>query len=139
MPVLKPLIHLSVALSLVVFPIASAHAGKHDPLFTPAPIEVPAGTSNEAVRKAVRKSLFDRGWESRELGPGHIQAKHTKQDSDMGYTAVIEIKYDTKTVRIGYSNSENLNYEKSDNTIHGTYNNWVKNIERDIRSNLGAY
>ena len=76
---LKPLIHLSVALSLIVLPIAPAHAGKHDPLFTPAPIEVPAGTSVEAVRKAIRKSLFDRGWESRELGPGHIQAKYVKQ------------------------------------------------------------
>jgi hypothetical protein len=139
MLVLKPLIHLSVALSLIVLPIAPAHAGKHDPLFTPAPIEVPAGTNYEVVRKAVRKSLFDRGWESREPGPGHIQAKYVKQDQDRAYTAVIEVKYDIKTVRIGYSNSENLNYEKSDNTIHGTYNNWVKNIERDIRSNLGAF
>lgn len=135
----KLLVRLSAVLPLVALLAAPAHAGKHDPLYTPEPIEVPAGTSGEAVKKAIRKALFDKGWDAREIGPGHIQGKHTKTSRDESYTAVVDIKYDSKAVRISYKDSENLNYEKSDNTIHGTYNKWIKNIERNIRSNLGSY
>lgn len=116
-----------------------AHAGKHDPIYTPDPIAVPAGKGSEEVKRAVRKALFDKGWEAREIGSGHMQGKHTKSGKHGSYTAVVDVRYDTKTVRIGYKDSQNLNYDKGDNTIHGTYNKWVKNLERNIRVNLGAY
>lgn len=136
---LKSFVRLFAVLPIAALLAAPAHAGKRDPLYTPAPIAVPAGTSGEAVKKAVKKALFDHDWEIREIGPGHVQGKHTKHSRDESYTAIVEIKFDTKSVRIGYKGSENLNYDPKDNTIHGTYNGWVKNLEKDIRGNLGAY
>jgi len=93
----------------------------------------------EEIKKAIRKALFEKDWEARDIGPGHIQGKHTKTDKKMSYTAVVDIKYDTKTVRISYKDSENLNYDAKEQTIHKTYNNWAKYLEKNIRADLGAY
>lgn len=135
----RTIIRLLAVLPFMALIAAPAHAGKHDPLYTPEPIQVPAGKNAEAVRQAIRKALLGREWEAREVGPGHIQAKHTKTSKKDSYTAVVDVKYDAKTIRISYKDSQNLNYEAKDNTIHGTYNKWVRNIEKDIRVNLGAY
>lgn len=136
---LTRLMILTAASCFAFLAASPAHAGKHDPIYTPEPIAVPAGKGSEEVKKAVRKALFDKGWEAREIGAGHMQGKHTKSGKNGSYTAVVDVRYDARTVRIGYKDSENLNYDKTDNTIHGTYNKWVRNLERNIRANLGAY
>jgi hypothetical protein len=101
---------------------------------------VPAGKNAEAVKKAVRKALFDKGWETREIGPGHFQARHTKSGGKgRMHVAVLDVRFDSKSVRIGYKDSQELNYDKAAGVIHKTYNNWVRNLERNIRANLGAY
>lgn len=136
---LKAIVRGFAVLPFVALIAAPAHAARTAPMYTPEPIEVPAGKSTEAVKKAIKKALFDKGWEAREIGPGHIQGKHTKTDKKASYTAVVDIKFDTKTVRIGYKDSENLNYDAKDKTIHKTYNSWIKYLERNIRADLGAY
>ena len=136
---LRTAVRLLAALPFLALLAAPAQAGKHDPLYTPEPIQVPAGKSSEEVKKAVKKALFDKGWDSREIGPGHVQGKYTKSGKGGSYTAVIDVKFDTKTVRITYRDSENLNYDKGDNTIYSTYNKWVRNVERNVRANLGAF
>lgn len=136
---LKRFTRLLAALSLAALVAAPAQAGKNDPLYTPEPIPVPAGKSGEEVKKAVKKALFDKGWEARDVAAGHVQAKYTKSGKRDSYTAVIDVKFDSKTVRISYRDSENLNYNKENGTIHGTYNRWVRNVEKNVRSNLGAY
>jgi hypothetical protein len=135
----RTIIRLLAVLPFVALIAAPAYAGKHDPLYTPEPIQVPAGKNAEAVKQAIRKALSGREWEMREVGAGHIQGKHTKTSKKDSYTAVVDVKFDAKTIRISYKDSQNLNYDAKDNTIHGTYNKWVKNIEKDIRGNLGAY
>lgn len=136
---LKLFIRLFVTLPLVALLAVPAYAGKHDPLYTPEPIMVPTGKSGEEVRRAVRKGFFDKNWETREIGPGHVQGKYGKTNENDVYSAVVDVQFDNKSVRISYKNSENLNYDKSNNTIHGTYNRWVRNLEKEIRGNLGAY
>lgn len=123
---------------LAVFAVP-AQAARTAPIYTPEPIQVPAGKNSEAVKKAVRKALFDKGWEAREIGPGHIQGKYTKTGKNESHTAIVDVKFDTKTVRIGYKSSENLDYNQADGTIHKTYNNWMKYLEKNIRANLGSY
>ena len=49
------------------------------------------------------------------------------------------IIFDAKSVRISYKDSEELNYDKESGVIHKTYNNWVRNLEKSIRANLGAF
>lgn len=119
--------------------IAPAQAARTAPIYTPEPIQVPAGKNAEAVKKAVRKALFDKGWDAREIGPGHVQGKHTKSGKKESHTAIVDVKFDTKTVRISYKGSENLDYNQADGTIHKTYNGWIKYLEKNIRANLGSY
>lgn len=116
-----------------------AHAARTAPIYTPEPIQVPAGKNTEAIKKAVRKAMFDKGWEAREIGPGHIQGKHTKSGKKGSYTAIVDVKFDAKTVRISYKDSENLDYNQAEGAIHKTYNNWVRYLEKNIRANLGSY
>lgn len=123
-------------LALITLP---AQAARTAPIYTPEPIQVPAGKNAEAVKKAVRKALFDKNWEAREIGPGHIQGKHTKSGKKESYTAIVDIKFDAKTVRLSYKGSENLDYNQAERTIHKTYNNWMRYLEKNIRANLGSY
>lgn len=123
-------------LTLVAMP---AQAARTAPIYVPEPIQVPAEKNADAVKKAVRKALFDKGWEAREIGPGHIQGKHTKTGKKESHTAIVDVKFDTKTVRISYKSSENLDYNQADGTIHKTYNSWMKYLEKNIRANLGSY
>lgn len=134
---LKTIFRLFAVLPFLTLIAMPAHAARTAPLYTPEPIQVPAGKSAEAVKKAVRKAFFDKGWEARDIGPGHLQGKHTKSGKKESHTAIVDVKFDTKTVRIGYKSSENLNYNKEDGSIHKTYNGWVKYLEKNIRANLG--
>jgi hypothetical protein len=133
---LRKIIHWFAVLPLVALVAAPAYAARTAPIYTPEPIQVPAGKNVEAVKSAIKRACFDKGWNTREVGPGHIQAKYTKQNK---YTAVVDIKYDAKTVRILYNNSENLNYDAGQKIIHKTYNNWIHYLEKNIRADLGAY
>lgn len=137
--------HQSLTRSMAILPFlafllaAPAQAGKHDPMYVPEPIEVPAGKRLDEVRKAVHKALFDEDFSAHESAPGYIQAKRTKSGKNGAYTAYVDVRYDSKTVRIRYKNSENLYYNAKDNTIHSTYNKWVRNIEKRVRRGLDAY
>ena len=109
------------------------------PILAPILLQVPAGASAEDVKKAVRKAFFDKDWEVREIAPGHLQGKHTKSGKDKMHVAVVDVRFDAKSVRIGYKDSQELNYNKESGVIHKTYNRWVKNLEKNIRANLGSY
>jgi hypothetical protein len=136
----RAIIRLFAVLPFVTLLALPAHAARTAPIYSPEPIQVPAGKSAEAVKKAVRKALFDKGWETREIGPGHFQARHTKSGGKgRMHVAVLDVRFDSKSVRIGYKDSQELNYDKAAGVIHKTYNNWVRNLERNIRANLGAY
>jgi len=132
-------IRLFAVLPLVALLATPAQAAGTAPIYAPEPIQIAAGKSTEAVRKAIRKAMFDKEWEIREIGPGHLQGKHTKSGKDKTHVAVIDVRFDTKNVRIGYKDSQELNYDKAAGVIHKTYNGWVRNLEKNIRANLGAY
>ncbi len=135
----REIVRLAVILPLVTLIALPSHAGRHDPILSPEPISIPDGKSAEEIRKSVRKALFDDEWETREIAPGRLQAKRSKRGKDEVHTATIEVAYTGGSVRISYKDSQNLNYDAKDKTIHGTYNRWIRNLERRIRKNLGAY
>lgn len=138
---LQKLFRLTAIVPFMAMLIASpsAEAGRTQPIYTPDPIEVPPGKSHEEVRKAIRKALFAKDWAVKEIAPGQIEGKHTKQGKDVMHVAVITIRYDTKAVHIAYKDSKELNYDAKSATIHHTYNGWVRNVEKYIRSYLDSY
>ena len=136
----RTIIRLFAALPMIALLATPAYAANTAPLYTPEPIQVPAGKSAEDVKKAVRKALFDKAWEIREIGPGHQQGKHTKSGGKGKlHVAVVDVRFDAKSVRIVYKDSQELNYDKESGVIHKTYNSWAKNLEKNIRANLGSY
>lgn len=128
-----------VPFAVLLMTSSPVQAGKIQPIYTPDPIEVPAGKSTEEVKMVIRKALFDLDFKTKEVAPGHLEATHVKRSKDKEHTAVLTIKYDAKMVRIAYKDSKDLNYDQAAGEIHGTYNRWVKNVEKRIRGNLGSY
>lgn len=131
-------INLFSLLVLSGFLAMPVHAGKNDPMYVAEPIEV-SGKSTEEVKRAVRKALFDEGFQARDIAVGQVQGKRSKSGKHGAYSATVNIHYDSRNVRIAYADSENLNYDAKNKTIHGTYNRWVRSIEKRVRKNLGAY
>lgn len=130
----------AVAATVAVFGFFAAQpqtvqAARTAPLYNPEPIPV-GKASPEQVRKAVRSALNKRGWAANDKGPGHVVGTLMVRR----HKAVIDIRYD-KTVRIRYLDSVDLNYNKDDDVevIHPRYNEWVRNVERDISFELSEF
>lgn len=113
---------------------ASQSWAKAQAVYNPDPITVPCALSAEKVRAAVRTGVLGRGWIPTDKGAGVVEARLDKRK----HVAVVHIKHSPKTVGILYHSSENLDYsgEGAGATIHHNYNNWIKNIEKDITLNL---
>lgn len=136
---IKKLGLLAIAAPVLALLATAPAQAAGQPMYNPDAIQVPAGKGIDAVKKAIRKACFDKEWEVREIGAGHIQAKHSKTSRDKTHVAVVNIRYDAKSVRISYKDSQELNYDAGAKTIHKTYNGWVRYLEKNIRANLGAY
>lgn len=135
----KRLMILSAAAPMLAL-LAAAPAQAAQPIYTPDPIAVPAGKGIADVKKAIRKACFDKGWDVREIGAGHMQAKYTKSGrKGATHIAVVDIRYNARNIRLGYKDSQDLDYDAGARTIHKTYNNWMRYLEKNIRANLGAY
>ena len=127
-------------LLLAALTTATVHAKEESELpttklVTLAPIQAPAGTTAEIVRKAVRKSLYINDWELRDVGPGHLEGKHIKGGK---YTIAVDVKFDAKGVNIAYKHSTGLNYS-SGGSIHKTYNDRIMVLDKGIRAELDAF
>jgi len=133
----RKIISLFAVLPFVMLLAPAAYAAA--PMYIPGPIEVPAGKSVEEVKRSVRKALFDEEFQAREIGPGEVQGKRTSSGKNGAYSATVNVTYDSRTVRIVYKDSEKLSYDSKNQTIHGTYNRWARNIEKRVRRELGAY
>lgn len=111
-----------------------AHAGRIVPLVNPDPVALPAGLSEEAMVKDLKRALIGRGWEVEAERAGEIDAVLHLRD----HVAKIRLTYTASDVRIVYVDSTNLDYRNRKGTpyIHRNYLSWIDNIVRDFRTNL---
>jgi hypothetical protein len=101
---------------------------------TPRPIQVPAGTTIDAVKRAVRKAMYLKDWQISEAGPDRINGLYKK---GVKYTIEIEVTYSPQSVEFKYKNSSGLNYEGG--LIHRTYNERLADLEKAMRAELDAF
>ena len=89
------------------------------------------GWTLEDMTRAIQRAGARRGWDMRILEEGRIEGRLRKP----GTLAMIDVEYTTSEFSIRYRHSENLHYtgEGASGKIHGNYNRWIYNLERDIR------
>jgi hypothetical protein len=91
-----------------------------------------SGISMEGVEKAIVRAGGGLGWRMQKVEEGLIKGTLNLRD----HTAVVDIPYTTKEYSIKYTNSNNLKYNASENTIHKNYNGWIQNLDNAIRVRL---
>src|SRR5882672_9001026 len=118
---------LPLLISLSV--LACAHNAQ--PLYN-AEFSVPTAATMEDISKAIKSALIAHEWTIQKEEPEKIEARIFTRS----HKAEIVINYNVNRIRIQYVSSDNLNYDKSENTIHRNYNKWIHFLERDISNNL---
>lgn len=120
---------------ICLLPVLLLLAGwREAPLVNPDPIAIPPKATSADVTRIVKKALVGRKWIVSEDKPGAIKATLLLRD----HKARIAIDWDTKTIRISYLDSENLNYVEKNGKklIHQNYNSWINNLVVDISGEL---
>jgi hypothetical protein len=141
------------AASLLLAATAPSAAPQQE-MYVPAPIQVPCSMGIDRVRAGVRAGLLRRSWLPSDTGVGSMDATLDKKGK---YKVVVTILYDEKSVKIGYKSSDGMQYDPTGTsyptghtspvlnmpastsgkpTIRSGYNNWVRNIEKDIAVEL---
>ena len=98
----------------------------------------PAATSTRKLtqtdyKNAIIRAGAQRGWTFQDAGPGHLIGNLAVRGK---HFASVDIFYDTKSFTINYKNSQNLDYNPANGTIHRNYNSWVTNLRQDIQSEV---
>ena len=91
------------------------------------------GTYDPAdVERAIVSAGANRGWRMEPQEPGHVEGTLEVRE----HRAEIDVTFDEDSFDISYRDSENLNHNPDEGTIHPNYNGWIENLERDILNEL---
>lgn len=81
------------------------------------------------VAKAIQRGASRKGWRTKIIGNGLIEANINVRGK---YFVAVNINYNSKGYKISYKRTRNLKYNKADNTIHPSYNKWVRILSQNI-------
>ena len=95
-----------------------------------APVMTTEQYTVKDVNNAIVRAGESIGWSMKQVRPGLIIGTIFVRN----HMAKIEIKYTKKTFSIYYKDSAGLKYDGTN--IHGSYNNWIKNLEHHINLQL---
>ena len=93
----------------------------------------PRTLTMEDYEKAVIRAGVRRGWVFERVEEGHLIGTNTVRGK---HTAVVDLKFDAETYSITLNRADNLNHNASTNQIHPNYNHWVRNLAKDIRTEV---
>lgn len=82
------------------------------------------------VRNAIIRAGHQHGWRMRIIKRGQILATMKRE----GYMAKTVIRYSPRKYSIKYKDSSNLRYDG--NNIHSFYNEWVEQLDDEIKTQL---
>lgn len=122
-----------LALSVfVAMPIASvAWAGKTIVVrYTEIASVTNKKLSSNQVASALSSCSAARGWKFSNAGSGQLVGKLIVRGK---HFVEVGVEYTSKAYKITYRDSKNMKYDPATNTIHKRYNNWVENLDNDVR------
>lgn len=124
---------LACALAAVALP---ALAGRQDPMLVPGYVRVEASNgippSAARIKAAILHAGKSRGWTVADSEPGRITLRYAPRTHEV----VVAVRYDDNGFKIEYVSSKEMNYEikRGKPEIHGNYNRWIGNLEKDIQA-----
>jgi endonuclease V-like protein UPF0215 family len=98
-----------------------------------APIPAVAGKvpSMPEIEKAIMRGGARAGWQMLPEGPGRMSGRYQSGN----HSATVGVDYDTKAFNIKMRDTSVRNDGSS---VHRAYNQWVQNLDRSIRVELGS-
>jgi TolB-like protein len=91
--------------------------------------QIPAPIDIDKFSVAIKDCLTGRNWEIIQEGPGFVFATYGRGN----WWVQIKVCYWDDEYWYEYVDSENLNADPDRNRIHRNYNDWIKNLESDLR------
>jgi len=95
-------------------------------------LDVPPGTSLQAVGDAIWRAGRSEEWRVTERHPGLARASRTVR----AHRAVVEVAYDQATFSIRLLSAVNLDHDGT--RIHKNYNAWIERLEDAITSEVAS-
>ncbi|MBE6382450.1 MAG: hypothetical protein E7049_05500 [Lentisphaerae bacterium] len=98
-----------------------------------APVENVEGCTVELVgdksmKNVVMLAAHRKLWLPQALEDGKVRCTLNLR----GHQVVVDVVYEKSSFSIRYVSSENMNYDPATNTINPKYNQWVRNLQREI-------
>jgi len=93
--------------------------------------------SMNKIARAIRDGANRKGWDARKIRNGLIVASILVRNK---YFVAVNINYNSYGYKIHYKNSRNMKYNPANNSIHPSYNKWVRLLQDNINyelSNIG--
>lgn len=123
-------IFTGLTLLLLAFALAGCRGAPiHNIEGSPVPSNVEV-KNLETVTKAIQKAGAELGWKTEIEEPGHIIGTLNIR----AHQAVVDINYSKTGYDITYRDSVNL--EHTGDKIHSNYNDWVRNLDKEIQKQL---
>ena len=105
-----------------------------EPVFELRNAQVPRSVgSAEQVSEAIQRAGFQLGWRITEVRPGRLEGALDVRD----HHVIVDIPYSATRYSILYRESLNMLYDDKRKTIHNKYDNWIRNLNKQIRAEWG--
>ena len=82
----------------------------------------------EVMKKAIVRAATRRRWSAVELKPGTIHCTLLNRTHEVQ----VDVVYTENNFTIRYVNSQDMDYDPAKRTINRKYNQWVRNLEKEI-------
>jgi hypothetical protein len=89
--------------------------------------------SLDDYERAIVRAGSNRGWQFTRVAPGQLRGT---VDVRGKHQASVDVTFTTQTYSINYAGSENLKYDAATNSIHPSYNSWVKLLDGEIQAEI---
>lgn len=82
----------------------------------------------QPLKEVIMRAAHQKLWTPQEVDEGTVRCTLNLR----GHQVVVDVVFAESSFSIRYVSSENMNYDPTLNTISPKYNQWVRNLQREI-------